>query len=50
MAAINNFSLVGIGSSVKLGKGGIVLAQSGGKLTVIPQRLLQKHMLLHKAF
>lgn len=34
MAAINNFSLVGIGSSVKLGKGGMVLAQSSGKLTV----------------
>lgn len=34
MANINNFSLVGIGSSVKLGKGGITLAQSSGKLTV----------------
>ena len=34
MAAINNFSLVGIGSSVKLGKGGIVLGQNSGILTV----------------
>ena len=34
MAAINNFSLVGIGSSVKLGKGGIVLSHDGTNLKV----------------
>ena len=34
MANINNFSLVGVGSSVKLGKGGIVLDHASSKLRV----------------
>lgn len=36
MANINNFSLVGVGSSVKFGKGGVTVATSGNDLVLSP--------------